>query len=89
MPLVTVVDSGEGQHHCLDSRGQGRSAFWGLTERREFARGGGVCMQVCVLKGSDYVIYSQRLAQLQESDPLHASLSLARCGMWSFGASRW
>lgn len=37
-------------------------------------------------KGSDYVIYSQRLGQLQESDPLHRSL-LTSCGVRSHSAS--
>lgn len=55
------------------------------TERREEEC---VCRFV-FSKGSDYVIYSQCLAQLQESDPLHTLLSLTPCGMWSHSASRW
>lgn len=83
MPLVTVVDSGKGQHCCLDSWGRGRSDFLGLDGAQRDLQGEEGCARRFVFsKGSDYVIYSHRLAQLQESDPLRRSFSLSVvCGL--------
>lgn len=65
-------------------------SFWGLTEHRGFCRGRrDAYAGLCFPKGSDYVIYSHRLAQLQESDPLHTSLFFSQCGMQALTASRW
>lgn len=64
-------------------------SFWGLTEQGEICGGRRDAYAGLCTKGSDYVIYSHRLAQLQDSDPLHTSLFLTRCGMWSLSASRW
>lgn len=88
MALVTMVDTGKGQHHCLD---RGRSELLGVVRGQRVVQAEEECLRrvVFVSKGSDYVIYSQRLAQLQEPDPHRASLFLTRCGMWSHRASRW
>lgn len=56
--------------------------------RRSPQRPAGVCSSVFA-KASDYVIYSQCLAQLLQSYPLHTLSSLTRCGMWSHSASPW